>query len=186
MIAYEDMDWERLGKRLQYYAVRLLEYRTGYSRKECTILWQLAEDFVMISIQKFLEGKRRWNAEKCDIETFLKGVISSDMYHYLAKEENNISMHSDINEDFFRNTIAANSNIEEEVLMKRRIGNILDFLKENDKDAYKLARLIVNEGIFSNMELSSRLRMSRHKVSVVKMRLRRWVNTLDGDLDESA
>lgn len=67
-----DKGWEQLSLKLLRFA--RLQAKTKPLTQACS-----PEDAVQQAIQLFLEGKRKWNPEKCGFAQFMRGIIMSIM-----------------------------------------------------------------------------------------------------------
>ena len=76
----EGQDWKTIIFKLTKYALYRLKLYKWYGKEGGNVgAGKAAEDYAMQAIEKFLDGTRHWNPEKCDLLGFLRGCIKSDM-----------------------------------------------------------------------------------------------------------
>src|SRR5262249_47429337 len=93
-------DWPAIGINLATYAARIGR-RYGW-RGTMFPKGHGPADFANQAIKKVIEGTRKWDPDKVDLETLLRGVVRGDMSHFVKKKGTHIEVSLDAIPDALR------------------------------------------------------------------------------------
>lgn len=178
-------DWDTLLPQLLAYTRWKLKELTWRGSKSGTIPGSKEPmDFIQEAIMKALHGQRLWVQERVDLLTFLKGIISSDINNLVEKSENKLEIRATLAEEETNAFTVDISGLESDPVspfygspyihyeQKETRDRILSKLQE-DKIAYAVVRLVIDEGIDRPKQIAERLNIDIKDVFNAKKRLRR-------------
>lgn len=173
MQLWSDIDWDDLVPRLILYAHRKINRLIWRGSKSKTLPdGQDAQGIVQTAIAKTIAGDRRWKQEKHSLFKHLKDVIDSEISHLVNRNENR-SFH--VSDETIETQPCSRFSPEDAVLLKQEKNRLIDFIYKKDKDAGRLARIMLEKEIDDNIGLSNELGISVREVENTKKRLKRSV-----------
>ncbi len=90
---FEEADWDRLPLALAKYAewlIRRRRWRTGSGN--ILAEGKCCEDLVQEAVKRAFDESRKWNPERVDLLTFLKGIVRSLVSHLVECDDNKFTV----------------------------------------------------------------------------------------------
>ena len=171
--AWSRIDWADLTPRLLLFTaarVRLTSLDSeGLS----------AEDLVQQAIQKTLAGKRRWNPERCDLFTFLAGVVQSDVSTACSKRNrkfDKLGPQVELDEEISISIDGESvKSPEDYFFFSKQREELLIYLKNQENFLANITEIILDKGVVHSKDLAEIFEMTEQEINNAKKRLRRAI-----------
>lgn len=190
----EGIDWVYLTKKLLRYAGYLVQFKGDMLKQDDMVLSHLSlHDLVFNAIEKFLDGTRNWNPERCSLEQLIRGIIRSDLYRLREQHARQPDVLRPVPEEILvplsdagREAVSpATHHIAglQKVAYETRFRQHLEQAADEDADLQNVI-LAMMDGITTARKMAKELKIDVERVYDLKRRLKRVAQRIQQDLQE--
>ena len=179
-------DWPTITRKLAIYAsFRVTKIFCG-ARGDCVLPMGFSVNaIVQESIEKLLNGTRKWDPEKIDLLTFLKGVVKSETSHLVELKENTLTDRTKVLEEY-TDIQSVGLNPEQSLIEKGR-KELLEAVhrkliqQAESNPEYESVALCIMEGFFKPADIAMETGINIDRVYFLK---KHWQKDYDKILRE--